>query len=299
MLFAIGSAQKMFVGAAILQLAEEGKISLDDSLYKWHPPYPYIDSTITIRQILNHTSGLYNFVDNSDYWQAIFNDPTKIWTMEEIILSFNREPLFPKGTGWHYSQTGYNMLRMIIKKITGSEIPEVNSNRFWIPLELNHFFTSKEGELPANFAHGWLDLDKDGSYEDFSSFSRTAFVSGIGGEIWATAEDLAKWARDLFYNKKVLSQASLDQMLTFHAPCTGEEFICAGYGLSVVKFNPQPMNGLEAIGHGGNAPGYAAACIFIPDFEICIGLLDNTEEGEVIGAAINNMLDVISDYFGE
>ena len=299
MLFAIGSAQKMFVGAAILQLAEEGKVSLDDSLYEWLPPYPYVDSTITIRQLLNHTSGLYNFVDNSDYWQAIFNDPAKIWTMEEIILSFNREPLYPKGTGWHYSQTGYNMLRMIIEKITGSDIPEVNSDRFWIPLELDHSFTSKNGELPAKFAHAWLDLDGDGIYEDFSSFSRAAFVSGIGGEIWSTAEDLAMWVRLLFYDKKVLSQASLDQMLTFHSPCTGEEFLCAGYGLSVVKFNPQPMNGLEAIGHGGNAPGYAATCIFIPDLEICIGLLDNTEEGEAIGAAINNLLDVISDYFGE
>jgi uncharacterized protein (TIGR02145 family) len=86
MLFAIGSAQKMFVGAAILQLAEEGRISLDDSLHEWLPPLPYVDSTITIRQLLNHTSGLYNFVDNSAYWQAFFNDPTKIWTMEEVII---------------------------------------------------------------------------------------------------------------------------------------------------------------------------------------------------------------------
>ena len=135
MMFAIGSAQKMFVGAAILQLSEEGKISLDDSLSEWLPPYPYVDSTIAIRQLLNHTSGLYNFVDYNEYWQAIFNEPTRIWTMEELFLTFNRAPLFPKGTGWHYSQTGYNMLRMVIEKITGSDIPEVNSNRFWIPLE--------------------------------------------------------------------------------------------------------------------------------------------------------------------
>ena len=187
---------------------------------------------------------------------------------------------------------------MIIEKITGSDIPAVNESRFFIPLELNQSFTSKEGELPDVFAHGWLDIDNDGIYEDFSSFSRKAFVSGIGGEVWATAEDLAKWARDLFYDKKVLSQASLDQMLTFHSPCTGEEFICTGYGLSVLKFNPGPMNGFEGIGHGGNAPGYAAACIFIPDPEICIGLLDNTEEGEVIGVCVNNLLEVISDHFG-
>ena len=298
MLFAIGSAQKMFVGAAILQLAEEGKISLDDSLHEWLPPYPYVDSTITIKHMLNHTGGLYNFVDNNEYWQAIFNDPEKLWTMEDIILTFNREPLFPKGTDWHYSQTGYNMLRMIIENIAGSDIPQVNNSRFFIPLELNHFFTSKEGELPDVFAHSWYDLDGDGTYEDFSSFSRTAFVSGIGGEVWATAADFAKWAWYLFYDKKVLSEASLDEMLTFHSPCTGEELVCAGYGLSVVKFNPQFMNGLEAYGHSGNAPGYAAACIFIPELEICIGFLDNTEEGEAIGAGISSLLDVIIAHYG-
>jgi CubicO group peptidase (beta-lactamase class C family) len=187
---------------------------------------------------------------------------------------------------------------MIIEKITGSDISEVNESRFFIPLELNQSFTSKEGELPEVFAHSWFDLDGDGTYEDFSSFSRTAFVSGIGGEVWATAEELAKWVRYLYYDKKVISQASLDQMLTFHSPCTGEEFICAGYGLSVVKFNPQLVNGLDAIGHGGNAPGYAASCIYIPELEICIGFLDNTEEGEAIGAGVSSMLDVITAHYG-
>jgi len=295
MLFAIGSAQKMFVGASILQLAEEGKISLDDSLHQWLPPYPNVDSTITIRQLLNHTSGLYNFVDNDEYWQAIFDDPERIWTMEELLLTFNKEPLFEKGTDWHYSQTAYNMLRMIIEKITGCDIPVVNEQRFRNPLELDYSFTSKQGELPVVYAHGWFDMDRDGSYDDFSSFPRNAFVSGIGGEIWSTAGDLARWARKLFYEKRVLSQSSLDQMLTFHSPCTGEEFICAGYGLSVVKFNSQHMGGLDAIGHAGNAPGYAAACIFFPDLKVSLGIVDNSEEGEVIGAGIQNLLDVMLD----
>jgi len=299
MLFAIGSAQKMFVGAAILQLAEEGKISLDDSLYQWLPIYPNVDSTIAIRQLLNHTSGLYNFVDYNEYWQAILNDPDRIWTMEELFLTFNREPLFTKGTDWHYSQTGYNMLRMIIEEITGSDISTVNTERFWIPLGLDHSYTSAQGELPSVFAHGWYDLKGDGSYEDFSSFSRTAFVSGIGGEVWATAEDLAKWARALFYDKKVVSQASLDQMLAFYSPCTGEELISAGYGLSVVKFNPELLNGLNAIGHSGNAPGYAASCIYLPDHEVCIGFLDNTEEGEAIGAGLTGLLEVIIEHLSQ
>jgi len=296
MLFSIGSAQKMFVGAAIIQLVEEGKINLEDSLYQWLPVYDFADSTITIRQLLNHTSGLYNFVDVMDYWDAVLNDPGKVWTMEEVFLTFKRESLFPKGTDWHYCQTGYNMLRMIIQKITGSDIPTVNNQRFWIPLGLSQSFTSLWGELPGKFAHGWFDMDGDGSYEDFSSFQRTAFVSGIGGEVWCTTEDLAKWVRALFHDKKVVSQSSLDQMLTFHAPCTGEEFMCDGYGLSVLKFNHLMFDGYEAIGHGGNAPGYAAACIYFPDYEVSIGIAENTEEGEIIGGAINSLMEVIIPY---
>ena len=296
MSFAAGSIGKIFTAATILQLAEEGKLTLEDSLYEWLPAYPYIDSTITLRQLLNHTSGLYNFVDNDDFWQAIFTEPSKVWTPEEMILAFNRESVFPKGTDWHYSQTGYNLLRMIIMKITGSEIASVNRERFWIPLGLTNTFTSMGEALPSNTAHGWWDLDGDGTYDDFFSWPRTAFASGIAGEVWSNAEDLAKWARVPFKDRTVLNQASLDQMLTFHSPCTGEEFFSAGYGLGVANFNPQLLNGLQAYGHSGNAPGYAAASVYLPDYNVCIGIVDNTEEGEAVGICITNLLNVITSH---
>jgi uncharacterized protein (TIGR02145 family) len=299
MLFSVGSIQKMFVGAAILQLAEEGKISLDDSLYEWLPVYDFVDSTITIRQLLNHTSGLYNFVDDKGYWDEVLNDPEKVWTMEETFLTFKKEMLFPKGTDWHYCQTGYNMLRMIIEKITGSDIPAVNEERFWKPLNLNHSFTAKAEDLPSNFAHGWFDLDGDNNYDDFSNLDRTAFVTSIGGEVWSTPEDLARWAKALFKDKLVVSQRYLDQMLRFYTPCTGEEFMCAGYGLSVVQFNPALTGGEYAIGHGGNAPGYAAGCWYLPDYDICIGLMENTEEGEIIGKVGYDLISVIVKYIEE
>lgn len=299
MQFAAGSIGKMFTGATILQLAEEGELTLEDSLYEWLPTYSYIDSTITIRQLLNHTSGLYNFVDNDDFWVSIFEEPSKVWTPEEIILAFNLESIFPKGTSWHYSQTGYNLLRMIIEKITGSEISTVNRDRFWVPLGLDNTFTSMGEALPPEMAHGWWDLDGDGTYDDFFSWPRTAFSSGIGGEVWSTAEDLAKWARALFYDKTVLEQSTLDQMLTFHSPCTGEDYYGAGYGLGVGMFDPQLVNGLEAYGHSGNAPGYAAASIYLLDYKVCIALTDNTEEGESIGISLTNLLEVITSHLEE
>ncbi len=92
-----------------------------------------------------------------------------------------------------------------------------------------------------------MDLDGDGTYDDFFSWPRKAFASAIGSEVFSTAEDLAKWTYSLFHDRTVLRQESLDQMLTFHSPCTGEEFVTAGYGLGVVKFNPPSFQRSESI----------------------------------------------------
>jgi D-alanyl-D-alanine carboxypeptidase len=74
MRFSCGSIEEIFAATMILKLAEEGKISLDDSLYPWIRPYPYVDSTITIRQLLDHSSGLYNFIDNQNFWHSFFTE---------------------------------------------------------------------------------------------------------------------------------------------------------------------------------------------------------------------------------
>jgi D-alanyl-D-alanine carboxypeptidase len=299
MRFGAGSIAKNFTATTILKLVEEGELSLEDSLYEWVPAYPYVDSTISIRQLLNHTSGLYDIVDNPDVWEEIFQDPSRIWTPAEMIIAFNHEPLFPKGTDWNYSSIpGYAILRIIIQDITGLDVATAYHDRCFVPFGLSNTFASMGEPLPANTAHGWFDLDNDGDYEDFFPWPRTAFASGIPGEVFSSAEDLAKWARALFHVKSVLSQQSLEQMLTFHSPCTGEEYMVEGYGLGAVRFNPNLFNGLNAIGHSGDAPGYAAACIYLPDYEVCIGFMDNTEEGNAMWTLLD-LMNIVTDYLEE
>lgn len=272
---------------------------MEDSLYEWLPTYPNIDSTITIRQLLNHMSGIHDFADNSDCWDAIFSDPSRVWAPEELIQAFTLESVFPKGIDWNYSTTVNNLLRMIIMDITGSDLATVYESRFWQPLGLSSSFTLMDEGLPAGIAHGWFDRDNDGTYDDFYSWPRTAFATGIGGEIWSTPEDLAKWLKALIYDKTVVSEATLEQMLNFHAPCTGEEFMCAGYGLRVIKFNPETVDGIEAYGHCGDAPGYTVACIYLPDYQIFVGVMDNTEAGEAIGSCTYNLVRVIKEYMDD
>ena len=95
--FDAGSTHKIFTAAAILQLAEEGMLDLDDPLHKWLPEYPYVDSTITIRQLLNHTGGVFDMVRHPEYWDAMTADISEIWEPEDILTHFLLEPYFPKG----------------------------------------------------------------------------------------------------------------------------------------------------------------------------------------------------------
>ena len=286
MLFSAGSITKMFTSSTIMQLAEENKLSLDDSLYKWIPNYSNIDNDITIRQLLNHTSGLYDVADNTQFFDAIFFDQNKIWTFEEILNEYILEPYFEKGTGWHYSNTNYIILREIIRQVTNSALSTQYRNRFLNPLNLNRTFLAQEEILQVPIAHGWHDLNNDGSYEELPENSMTSFYSAAGGGIFSSAEDLAKWVNYLFHDCTAVNTQILEQMINFYSPIPDQPLL-SGYGLGVEKFNPQLFNGLEIWGHGGDPVGYAAGCFYIPQYGVSIAIMDNTGGG--------NTMDVIFD----
>jgi len=172
-------------------------------------------------------------------------------------------------------------LRMIIETVTGSSIAVEYRKRLFGPLSFDRAITSPYEPLSAGTAHGWWDLDGDGSYDDFSVVSRASFGSAIIGEVFCTATELARWARALYVDRIVLSEAALTQMLDFHSPCPGEP-ILAGYGLCAVSYAPELFNGLTVWGHSGNAPGYAAASLYLPDYGVCVGFMDNTEAGDAM-----------------
>lgn len=280
----------MYTAVTILQLAEEGMLSLDDPISEWLPEYPQVDSTITIRQLLNHTGGIFDMVRHPDYWDAMIAEPDRVWRPEEIIQNFLLAPYFPKGSGWHYSTPGYILLRMIIQEISNENVSSVYRNRLFTPLNLMNTKVAGLEELPDNTAHGWFDLDRDGSYDDLPSF--TSFDTGIGGAVYATPEDLVLWSQALFSGRRLLKDETFEQMLTFHSPTPGESLL-VGYGLGVVKFNPELFNGLDIWGHSGNAPGYAAACFYLPDYDVSLSVMVNTHAGEAM-STIFDLLPILT-----
>ena len=295
MLFDIASIGKMYLASLVLKLVEERHLTLEDPLHKWLPDYPNIDSTITIRQLLNHTSGVFDLVEHP---QSPFRIPftsidfTKVWTPEEVLTTLVNEPYFPPGTGWHYSTTGYILLKMIVEKITQSKVSTELRNRFLDPLDLNSTVVlDSEEPIPANLdvAHAWriAGRDSDGNLirEDISSRPITWWTSMSPDLIYATAEDLARWSQALNQGK-VVSQASLDQMLTFHSPTPGEPLVF-GYGLGVMEFPPEILGGMlgradvSMWGHLGSQYGYRAFVGHLPEHSVSISVLinDDTDEG--------------------
>ncbi len=295
MLFSAGSITKTFTAATILQLADEGILTLEDSLHKWLPDYPNIDNTITIRQLLNHTNGIYDLDDNPLIYQDLFADHEKIWALEDVVSTYTLTPNFPKGTSWYYSNTGYILLRMIIREATGSEISTEYRKRLFEPSGLSSAFLAPEENSTGSIAQGWLDLDNDGEYDELPFM--TSFYSMAGGGVFCTAKDLAIWANALFHDQTVLTESSFEQMLSFYSPCPDEELV-AGYGLGVTNFASELFNYLNLWGHGGNALGYAAGCFYLPDYGVSIGIMDNTEEGDAM-YIINNILSIVTDHLNE
>jgi len=293
--FAAGSITKTFTALTILSLAEEGLLSLDDSLHTWFPPYPFVDPDITLRQLLNHTSGLSDFVDDPDWFQWLYSDPNRVWGMEEIFLETIQPPYFDKGTHWSYSSSGYVLLRMIIEAATGSTVAQQYRSRILQPLGMGDTYTCPEETLPSTWAHGWLDLTGDGVYDDFYVLPPTAFCSGAGGQVYSTPSDLATLGKALMYDRTILGDAMYAGMTDFYYPVGHDEPMVRGYGLGLMRFNPSFTSGEDVWGHGGNAPGYAAGMLYLPDYGVVIGIMDNTEEGEAM-TALDSLLPVVTDY---
>ena len=300
MLFDVASVGKTFTAALVLQLAEEGNLSLEDPLHKWLPDFPNINNNATVRQLLNHTSGISHIAANRQYWSAVFADPDSLWAPEDV-LRFVQEPRFPPGGGWHYSSTNYILLGMIVEKATASTLNVQLRNRLLVPLRLNNTFPPIDGEARESrvFAHAYFDLNEDGELDDMGSLSRNSLFSSAwaAGPVVSTAEDLAKWAEYL-YSDRVLKKESLDQMIDFYRPTPGEPFI-SGYGLGTAEIRGEFLGGERVWGHLGWQPGYMTAMLYFPDHSVSMAVLINDNNEKCITSITVGLWGIVKHHLEE
>jgi len=290
MLFNVGSVVKSFEAALALKQVENNKLDLDLPLSNWLPEYPNIDSQITVRQLLNHTSGIFNVFEHPDFpWIGPGVDYDKNRQIGETINSFVAEPYGPPAYAQHYSSTNYLLLTEILAQTAGESVPQQVRSAFLEPLSLESSFIGM-GELPpANFkvAHPWVDVNLDGKIEDFSGTPYTWIASMTHPVLFTTPRDLAVWMQALYSEEQVLEEAELQEMLDI--PKTMLPDPEGGkYGLGIIDFSD--ILGTYVIGHGGSSLGYSAAVLYLPEYGISLAWAINTGESP---------RDLANDLMGE
>lgn len=250
MIFGIGSVTKTYIATLVMQLEDEGILSINDSLYHWLPSYPNIDSTVTIKQLLKHESGIYNLTDNPLFFEVLNQNPLYIWKDEEIILKLVDKPLFKPGESYSYSNTNYIILGMILKKATHKSIATLLRERILVPLNLHHTFLAIEDSLEDNIAHGWFDVNGDSKLDDFTEFWQpNAFYSALwtAGAMYSTAADAAVFMKALL-NGELVSSNSLNKMMKINT--------VSHNGLGLFGFTTP--NNISMMGHDGFTLEYSA-----------------------------------------
>lgn len=252
MYIGIGSNTKTYFAVLMLKLQEQGKLDLDDTIGQW-VQHPNIPGTITIRQLLNHTSGLYSYTDNPDFDNYITPDFTRIWPPDSV-LNLVDVPNAAPGVAWEYSNTNYLVAGLIIRSVTGKTIQQALRDEILTPSGLNETYFFPHETPPGTIPHSWSDVLSSGNnMEDLvavHSYSHNAMFSlaSSAGAIMATAKDNA-----LFWDKlmtgQILNSSSMTEFETLVPISMGQ-----GYGLGVFKLNS--FNGRTIVTHGGTNFGF-------------------------------------------
>ncbi|MBN2010540.1 beta-lactamase family protein [candidate division KSB1 bacterium] len=268
----IGSITKLYTAVLVLKAVEEGKFLLSDSLARWYPEITNSDR-ITISQLLNHTSGLREILENfSAKVKSIF--PHKYWKQADLFkLISNQKPYFEPGTDFHYSNSNYIIPGCILEQVYQKSIQQLLHDEIITPLGLKSTFMLPAKNIPENLIIGY---DRDllpwpGIYEHKTDNTAWASLAYTSGGMASTAHELVTFINNII-NGKLLSANSLKQMTNFYHVEKQEYPYWTGYGLGLTQFN---INGIEYWGHEGMFIGFESIVLFQPQEKYSIALIGN------------------------
>jgi D-alanyl-D-alanine carboxypeptidase len=276
--FRAGSTAKMFVATAVLQLAERGRLSLDARLPTVLPASITgrfrNTGDITVRMLLNHRSGIPEW-DSPEFDVQIAAHPARVWTVGELLdLAAAKPPVFAPGTSYSYSNTDYNLLGLIIERLTGHSWRRQVTRRVIAPLGLSRTYLPAPGnrEIKGPHAHGYRQVG--GRTVDVTRLDPSIAGAAGGEALVTTVQDLARFLDALLNGRLFAHRRTLRQMLTF-GPATGEGGV-TGYGLGVER-RVFPGD-VEAIGHLGGTAGYFSFVARLRAPGVTIVTLSNSED---------------------
>lgn len=266
--YRLASVTKQFTAAAILLLAEDGKLQLDDPIRKWLPTLPDATDAITIRQVLSHMSGL---IDYEDVIPPTMTAQLHDTDVLKILESQNRT-YFPPGTGYRYSNSGYALLALIVGRASGTDFASFLRERIFKSLGMNNTVAYEEGiSTVANRAFGYSETNGSWARTDQS---QTSAVLGDGG-IYSSIDDLAKWDAAL-YDERLLSDESRKLAFTPVTP-TDDPSVEYGMGWRITA---------ETLWHSGETMGFRNVIVRYPQRHMSVIVLTNRNDPEPYKTAL-------------
>ncbi|WP_341530587.1 serine hydrolase domain-containing protein [Nostoc sp. UHCC 0302] len=280
--FSIASMSKTFVAVVVLKLVEQGKIELDQAIATYLPrdisPHIINSDKITVRQLLNNTSGVAEYLATPEFIQATAKrSRSQPWTAREAIqYMYDEEPQASPGDKFIYTDSNYILLELIVENITRGSLAQGIRSQILEPLGLNHTFTELREPVIGEVATGYGDRHKNGNLH---SYAKVNDGNGLGdGGLVSTAEDLTKFATALFAKRTLLSPKMMREMLKFTN--NGEGY---SYGLGVERF-ASPL--AKSFGHSGIAYGFTTLLTYLPNQDTIIVVLLNAQNADIKSIAI-------------
>lgn len=280
-----GSTGKTFVSAVALQLVSEEKINLDDKVARyfsaekdaWYYRLPNA-ANLTVRSLMNHTSGLPRYIFQESFLKEIKSNPYRTWTPQECLsVLLDLPPVHPVGEGWGYSDTNYQLLGLIIEKVTGDTFYRQAQKRLLDPFQLRHTYPSTQRALPGLVQgyvgdNNFFDLPK--KTVENGLYAMNPQFEWCGGGFVTNAEDMAWWLKWL-HSGKVLEPEIYKQLIDAVDFKTGKPAE-TGYGLGTFVW----QTGLgKFLGHAGIMPGYLTQAEYSAQYGFSIAFQTNTDQG--------------------
>lgn len=249
--FRIASITKTFTATAVLQLVDQGKVRLRDPISDY-VNWPGADR-ITVRQLLNQTSGIYNFVEDKGFEERFDRNPTLRWSAPQdgLKIARPRPPYFKPGKGFHYSETNYYLAGMIVERVTGRPVERIIRRSILRPLGLARTSFPSTPALPRPFARGYIA--EDGRLRDVTASNPA--VSWTAGAMTSTLDDLRVWAKALATGRPLLKPRTQRERLPTVVLQKGA--ITVKYGLGMFSIN-------GFLGHNGAIFGYSTTMLHLP-----------------------------------
>ncbi len=264
-LYRIGSITKQFTAAAVMQLVEKGKVALDDPISLHVPGLPTTWQSVTVRQLLNHTSGIPSYTDVGERWARRWREDMPPDTIVAITAADSM--WFAPGTDWRYDNTGYVVLGMLLDHVTGVPYPRFIEQKLLRPLGLeDSWYCDMVRVLPGR-APGY-DPAGAGTWHHTVFLSMTQPYSA--GALCSTVGDVARWDR-MLATGRVVSPESYRAMTTPEGAAAAHNY---GFGLVATT-----LEGHVMITHDGGIPGFASANAYFPADSLAVTVLTNSSAG--------------------